>query len=254
MLIEYIYLIVIIVIIITIIYIIYLSYEYRENIKQDIEQFINPQIDILPSTNENYNKQINIFLDEYNNFKNNVYNRQIINDTNEYQNLVKNLSNNLNNTNQLIKDKQILKSIPESFPINQLIKTIKSNYNSQYLSLFANDINKYGILVNDQCLTVNGLCKDEYCLQNCQNNLYTSDSQKFYTNRILSNNDVHRIMNIPLDKVNSKNIYPFNIFRSTINDKCLSISNNGITLENCNLNNINQQWAISPNENICINN
>ena len=44
---------------------------------------------------------------------------------------------------------------------------------------------KYGILANDKCLTVNGLCKDEFCLLDCQNNLYTSDSQKFNTKELL---------------------------------------------------------------------
>ena len=34
--------------------------------------------------------------------------------------------------------------------------------------------------------------------------------------------------------------------------RAMSITNNGITLENCNLNDIKQQWQISPNENICV--
>jgi hypothetical protein len=52
--------------------------------------------------------------------------------------------------------------------------------------------------------------------------------------------------------INSKNIYPFNIFRSSINDKCLTINDEGISVESCNLNNLNQQWSISPDENICV--
>ena len=106
--------------------------------------------------------------------------------------------------------------------------------------------------MNDKCLTVNGLCKDDFCLQNCQNNLYATDSQKFYTDRIYSADDITRIMKITKDKVSNKNVYPFNIFRSKVNDKCLSINNDGLRVENCNLNNISQQWAISPNENICL--
>ena len=50
----------------------------------------------------------------------------------------------------------------------------------------------------------------------------------------------------------SLNIYPFNIFRSASNDKCLAVNNDGVYLDNCNLNNIKHQWNISPDENICV--
>ena len=59
-------------------------------------------------------------------------------------------------------------------------------------------------------------------------------------------------MNVPEYKISSTNVYPFNIFKSTVNDNCLSINTNGISVEKCNLNKINQQWEISPDENICI--
>ena len=97
----------------------------------------------------------------------------------------------------------------------------------------------------------NGLCKEDYCLLDCQNHLYASDSQKFFTKRIYTAADVAKKMNIPLNHVNSKNIYPFNIFTSVVNNNCLTINDGGITLEKCNLNNIKQQWEISPDENIC---
>ena len=250
MLIDYIYLLLIFVLIGGILFFIYLSYEYRNT--QTLESFIVPQINQFPQQNQNLSNNIGSFLDNYNQLMSNAYNRQIVNDASSYQKLVHQMSSNLNDSTALLKQKNGLQPIPQSFPIDKLIKTIKSNYNSQYLSLFANDINKYGILVNDKCMTVNGLCKDEFCLQNCQDSLYTTDSQKFYTNRVYSTDDVSRIMKITKDKVNSKNIYPFNIFRSNVNDKCLSINNDGLSVENCNLNSINQQWSISPNENICV--
>lgn len=255
MLIDYIYLLLIFVLIGSIIFFIYLSYEYRSNKEQGnetLENFVVPKINQLTQQNQNFTKNIGPFLDNYNNLIANAYNKQIINDSATYQNLVQQMSSNLNDSTILLKQQKNLKPIPETFPIDKLIKTIKSNYNSQYLSLFANDINKYGVLVNDKCMTVNGLCKDEFCLQNCQDSLYTSDSQKFYTNRIYSADDISRIMKIPKEKVNSKNVYPFNIFRSSVNDKCLSINNDGLSIENCNLNSIKQQWSISPNENICL--
>jgi hypothetical protein len=250
MLIDYIYLLLIFVLIGGILFFIYLSYEYRSN--QTIESFVVPQINQFPQQNQKLTNNIGSFLDNYNQLMENAYNRQIVNDSSSYQKLVHQMSSNLNDSTALLKQKNGLQPIPQSFPIDKLIKTIKSNYNSQYLSLFANDINKYGILVNDKCMTVNGLCKDEFCLQNCQDSLYTTDSQKFYTNRVYSADDVSRIMKITKDKINSKNVYPFNIFRSNVNDKCLSINNDGLSVEHCNLNNINQQWSISPNENICV--
>lgn len=252
MLIDYIYLLLILVLIGSILFFINISYEYRQPAPDVKENFINPQINQLPQENTNISKNLNDFLANYNQLLANTYNRQIVNDSSGYQQLNQQMISNLNDTTKLLKIKQGIQPIPQTFPSDKLIKTIKSNYNSQYLSLFANDINKYGILVNDKCLTVNGLCKDEFCLQSCQNNLYATDSQKFYTDRVYSADDVSRLMKITKDKVNSKNIYPFNIFRSKVNDKCLSINNNGLSVEKCNLNNINQQWAISPNENICL--
>ena len=96
--------------------------------------------------------------------------------------------------------------------------SIKSKYNSQYLSTYANDYSSYGVLVNDKCLTVNGLCKDDFCLLDCQKYLYTSDSQKFSTKRIYNANDASRIMNVPLNKINTNNVYPYNIFTSAVNN------------------------------------
>jgi hypothetical protein len=89
-------------------------------------------------------------------------------------------------------------------------------------------------------------------MQDCQTGLYTTDSQKFYTNRIYSDADAAKIMGVSSDRINSKNVYPFNIFRSSANDKCLTIDNDGIGVAQCNLNNLNQQWSISPDENICV--
>jgi hypothetical protein len=251
MLLDYIYLLIILVLIGTVLFFIWLSYEYR--IFDNIESFIVLERPSLSATaNPNYLDNINNFAQKYSNLVVNTYNKQITNNEVVNNLLLKQFQSNYNDSKNLLKEKRGLEPNTQSFPINELIKTIKSNYNSQYLSLFSNDINKYGVLVNDKCITVNGLCKDEYCLQDCQNSLYTSDSQKFYTNRIYSDDDVSRIMKIPKNKVNTNNIYPFNIFRSTINDKCLTINNDGISIDNCNLNSLSQQWSISPNENICV--
>ena len=59
-------------------------------------------------------------------------------------------------------------------------------------------------------------------------------------------------MNVPVETISTDNVYPYNIFKSLINDKCLTISNDGMTVKYCNLNNIKQQWEISPDENLCV--
>jgi hypothetical protein len=252
MFIDYIYLLLIIFIICCIIYTIYLSYEYRT-----IENFIVKSATILPLPTFskivfNRTGEVYSFDQSYYNANNEIVNRSINKDNLKQLDLYKKLNTNLASSQELQKlsTQNIVK--PPTFPIDKLIKTIKSKYNAQYISTTANNMKNYGILINDKCLTVNGLCKDDFCLLNCQNNLYSTDSQKFKTQRITSDNDAATAMNVSIDKISKKNIYPFNIFRSLVNDNCLTISNDGITVENCNLNNIQQQWEISPNENICV--
>jgi len=251
MLIDYIYLILILVLIGCIVFIIYLSYEYRIN-----EGFNNKSL--IPVTfdanviKSQIDEQKESLSSQYKNFNVNAYSRQLLNINNDNQKIIDMTNKNNINSQKLVNLQNGISSDSNTFPIDKLIKTIKSKYNSQYLSTFSNDANNYGILVNDKCLTVNGLCKDEFCLLNCQNNLYTSDSQKFSSTRINSASEAAKAMNVDVGKISTNNIYPFNIFKSLINNNCLTISNNGLTVEKCNLNNIKQQWQISPNENICV--
>lgn len=254
MFIDYIYLSLIIIKILFIIFLIYLSYEYR-----NIDYFTVPKINSILDINNKISNlsPINLnFNNEYKNLSNEIDNRNILKDNIKNIELYKKTQNNFLYSKKLKDLKNNIKNINKinnnTYPIDKLIKTIKSKYNSQYLSTFSNDMNKYGILVNDKCITVNGLCKDEFCLLNCQNYLFTSDSQKFSTKRITNNKEAASEMNVNIDKISEQNIYPYNIFKSLVNNNCLTISNDGITFEPCNLNNIKQQWEISPNENICI--
>ena len=59
-------------------------------------------------------------------------------------------------------------------------------------------------------------------------------------------------MNVSIENIISNQVYPYTIFKSLVNDNCLTISNEGISIEPCNLNNIKQQWEISPDENLCV--
>ena len=249
---DYIYLLLIIIVIIFIIFIIYLSYDYRTiepfGLQEDTSKNINKLIKDISVFNKNYNS-----INNYTNFEKEIDNRDKNRDNIKRLQLNnEKLNKNINVANTIKKLELTTKPTIAQFPIDKLIKTIKSKYNSQYISTFSNDILKYGILVNDKCLTVNGLCKEDFCLLNCKNNLYTSTSQKFSTERVNNANDAAKIMNVTSDKISTKNVYPFNIFKSAVNDNCLTINNEGITVENCNLNNIKQQWEISPNENICV--
>ena len=246
MLIEYIYLILIIVLICFITFLIYLSYEYR------IESFTLPPVDL--TLNNNPNKITNLktaLLNNYSQYYTDIYNKEISNQNSKLSDILNLSKLNVNNSKMLKNLSRGISPITSNFPVDKLINTIKSNYNSQYLSTFANDINKYGILANDKCLTVNGLCKGEFCLLDCQNKLYSSNSQKFTSYRINSASDAANIMNVDYSKINTANVYPFNIFRYTLNNKCLTISDDGISVDKCNLNNKKQQWEISPDKNIC---
>lgn len=250
MLFDYIYLILSLGIISFILFIIYLSYEYRVEgftlqyisgePTNDLNTIINLKTSLLNSYKEYSSDTINLGINQQNAKNEDIHKATLL---------------NLDNSTKLKKLNLGLSQKPDVFPSSETIKTIKSKYNSQHLSIFQNDIkndiNKYGILANDKCLTVKGLCNGEFCLLDCQNKLYVSDSQKFTTDRIYSALDASRIMNVDYSNIDTTNIYPFNIFRSAITNKCLTISDNGISVDKCNLNNKKQQWEISPNENIC---
>ena len=259
MLLDYIYLIIIFALIVVIIFLIYLSYEYRifnqstsSNITESFTSLHIPPT--FNSVNANYQNNLTSFINNYTNTGINTYNQQLFSDNTLYNSLINQYQTNYNNSNTLLQLKNKMKPVHKTFPINEVIKTIKSNYNSQYLSTITNDVNKYGILANDKCLSVSGTCENgsPFCMQECQKGLYTTDSQKFYTNRIYSAADAAKITGFSPDNINTKNIYPFNIFRSSVNDKCLTVDNDGIGVASCNLNNLNQQWSISPDENICV--
>lgn len=263
MLLDYIYLIIILALVSVVIFLIYLSYEYRifnqtpHSAQSNITESFTASLQIPATYNNlspNYQKNLANFINNYTNTGVNAYNQQIIKDNALYNSLLNQYQKNYNNSETIVKLKNNIAPIHKTFPIDEVIKTIKSNYNSQYVSTITNDINKYGILANDKCFSVSGTCPNNmpFCLQDCQKGLYTTDSQKFYTNRIYSAVDAANIMGVSPDRINTKNIYPFNIFRSSVNDNCLTIDNDGLGVAPCNLNTLNQQWQISPDENICV--
>lgn len=253
MIVNYIYLFFILLIICFIIYIIYISYDY--NFNDNKEYFVDLSIESLGGINLNAGSiidDLDNYTSNYEKLDRDIHNRNVQKEQKKNLNLLFKTKNNLSLSEKLKIMNQNIKPIKDEYPINKTIKTIKSKYNSQYLSTFTNDNQNYNIIANDKCLTVRGLCKDNFCLLNCQNKLYSSNSQYFNTERINNQIDAASIMNVPIETISTDNVYPYNIFKSPINDNCLTISNDGISVENCNLNNIKQQWEISPDENICV--
>ena len=201
-----------------------------------------------------YNKLSNNLDKSYVNLNSEINNRDVTADNIANIKLHDKITKNLIDTQTLLNMRQNIADYeaPQQYPIDKLIKTIKSKYNAQQISTYPYDKAKYGILANDKCLTVNGLCKEPFCLLACQKSLYSSDSQKFKTERITNQTDAAKSMGTTRDKVSTKNIYPFNVFKSLVNSDCLTLTKDGITVEPCNLNDIKQQWEISPDENKCV--
>jgi hypothetical protein len=244
MMINNIYLVIIILLILLIIFLIFQSHQYT-----NIEGFIIPQLPTITNYTTNTPDDLN---NDYKIF-NIISKNKIVNNINK-----KNLKTNINlQQNKFIiedlkkKARLISQSNIIEFPPDKPIKTIKSNYNSQLLSTSFLDSNKYNIIANNKCLTVGGLCTGEFCLQNCQSGLYSSSSQRFKSERINNKFEAAKFMNVDKSYIMDNNVYPYNVFMSDINNKCLTSVNGGITIDKCNLNNKQQQWLISPDDNIC---
>ena len=238
-----IYLVIIIMLIGLIIFLIFQSHEYTniEGFEAPTISFPNDISDSLKNDYKNFNTQIRNKIIDSNNLNNAT--------------LKKLFEKNKEKAKQLLADTRTVKDfISTNYPVNEPIKTIKSKYNSQVLStnLISSTDNQYNVLANNKCITVAGLCPGDFCTQDCQNVIYSSDSQKFKTNRVNNKYEAARLMNIDHAFVNDDNVYPFNIFQSLVNNKCLTSANGGITVDKCDINNIKQQWLISPTENQCV--
>ena len=194
MFIDYVYLILILSLILVIVFLIYLSYEYRQPMT-NIESFAIPVINNIPSSeNPKIDSNLYNFINNYDNLLIKGINNQLLIDENNMETILDHTIQNTEDAKKLLGIEIKDLSDNNQFPSNKLIKTIKSNYNSQFISVHPQDSSNYGISVNDKCLTVKGLCDTDYCLQNCQNSLYTTDSQKFSTTRINNAVDAAKFM------------------------------------------------------------
>lgn len=199
----------------------------RIHIKKNKLDVFNKELEIeqLQNTNNELNDKIN----EYNKLK--PFNLQ--SKLKKLQDLKYTLNHNLNKYN-----------VFESFV------TASSQYNNNQLAMDSiNENNKqYKILMNGKCLS--SYKSNDYKLNNCAIN---SRSQ-YFTPRLIQNElqakNINKDYVIPSDRIK----YPYYQIRSTLSNDCIVSSKDGIKVTPCSSNNIKQQWKLSKNDNICINN
>lgn len=130
--------------------------------------------------------------------------------------------------------------------VPNIIRSIKANSNNQILSTLPVSTDNYQIKINDKCLTVYD--DNKYLLDNCNNSINMSDSQKFETKRIY---DLQNAKQGFGKNVTKRMNYPYNIFMSKVTNQCLAIDNDGATVVPCNPNDARQHFKISEQENVC---
>ena len=159
--------------------------------------------------------------------------------------VLKSLQNNQIRMNNLKRDKQELNDYIDDNPPN-IINTIKSNLNGEMLTVDPYDLNAYQIQINDKCLTVYD--DNKYLLENCNTNGNRSDIQKFSTHRIRDMLTAKTITGKTPSKIAE---YPYNIFKSEVTGQCLTLDDEGISVQNCIPDNHKQHFKVSEQINYC---
>lgn len=147
--------------------------------------------------------------------------------------------------------KEVTDNYGIQYPEGESIKTIKSKFNNQVISVINQQAGRttYAVSVNDKC--VYGY-NDDYTLKPCANTTNYSHPQYF---------DARNINNSAMEKkyMNSKAVTtnitpePYTAFIHKSTQKCLSMDNSGLYLSECDADNIYQRWQVSPDDNICLN-
>lgn len=140
------------------------------------------------------------------------------------------------------------------YPEGDIIKTIKSKFNNQFISVINQSINKntYAININDKCLYG---YNDDYTLKPCANTQNYIHPQYFDARNINNTAMEIKYMNSSNKRSSNKNNpEPYTAFIHKSTQKCLSMDNSGVYLTDCDANNIYQRWQVSADENICLNN
>ena len=127
-----------------------------------------------------------------------------------------------------------------------LVRTIKSNYNGSLLTTNPYDLNAYQVQINDKCLTVYD--DNKYLLEKCNTKGERSDTQKFTTHRIKDLYNAKAITGRTATKIVE---YPYNLFKSDLTDQCLTIDDEGVSVQVCLPDNDKQHFKISSEPLLC---
>ena len=184
--------------------------------------------------NENYVEKIGELENEVH-----VYNKKML------EPVINSLHDNHNQINKLTQDKLEIRKYMDKNPPN-IIRTLKSNYNGQLLTVDPYDLNSYQVQINDKCLTVYD--DNKYLLEKCNTKGSRSDSQKFSTHRI---RDIYNANTIMGRKPNKQVEYPYNIFKSELTNQCLTVDDEGVTVQKCLPDNEKQHFKISDEPLLC---
>jgi NADH:ubiquinone oxidoreductase subunit len=135
------------------------------------------------------------------------------------------------------------------YPEGESIKSIKSKFNSQILSVNIQPVNKitYSLSINDKCLYG---YNDDLELKNCVNTNNYMHPQYFEARNINNVAQEKKYMNGKHTSVKIPESYTAFIHKST--QHCLTMDNEGVYLAPCNADNIYQRWQVSSDENICL--
>ena len=224
----------------------YINGKFIENFYIDDKYIFKPE-SIGTLTTDNIFEKLNLNTDSSNfgtliNEKRDEILNNEISQIDNIKNMIQRNNNILKTLKTSIDKKQNLDKYPSGTPI----KTIKSKYNSQVLSVNHQDNKYYKIQINDKCLSVYG--DNNYKLSECVTGEPNFPIQLFYQEVINNPSDIKRVYGeYPNININ----YPFSVFKSAITDQFLTSSDNGITVEPGIPNNDRQQWLISPTEYIC---
>lgn len=226
----------------------YMNGKFTENFYVDINNIFNKD-SISSLTSDNIFDKFNLKTDS-SDFGSLISEKrdEILNNEIAQIDNIKNIMHRNNNILKTLKASIDKKQNLDKYPSGTPIKTIKSKYNSQVLSVIHQDNKYYKIQINDKCLSVYG--DNNYKLSECVAGEPNFPVQLFYQEVINNAADIKRVYGeYPSVNIN----YPFSVFKSAITDQFLTSSDNGITVEPGIPNNDRHQWLISPTAYNCSN-
>lgn len=145
--------------------------------------------------------------------------------------------------NLILENKKLDEKIKSN--VTNVNATLVSKHNADNLSIFPTGDDSFQININNKCLTVIG--DKQYNLKDCNSTDY---GQTFNTTEITSSAVSKYITGYD---VLSDHEYPHQIVQSKISPfHCLTGGDNQISLEECNGNNVKQQWNLEKRENQCL--